>query len=180
MTLDGDFKVPARSWSEIGTIADGIRENLGLEESPLFPVIEVIEKLFSDRLELVQFEVFTFEDMGDAEGYTCPQGNFIRLREDVYEKACYGDGRARFTAAHELGHFVLHTNSPLARTRRDDGTAPFRLAEPQANQFAAELLMPRKFVRGISDVRQLMDTHQVSCEAAQNRIRYAMKQGGDF
>jgi Zn-dependent peptidase ImmA (M78 family) len=180
MALEGDFKVPAKSWPQIGAEADRIRKSLGLEGTPRFPIIDVIEKLLCDRLELVQFEVWTMADMGDAEGYTCPQGSFIRLREDVYEKACNGDGRARFTAAHELGHFVLHTNIPLARTRRGDGTAPFRLAEPQANQFAAEILMPREYVRGVASAQALVDAHQVSFEAAMNRIRYATKQGGAF
>ncbi|WP_370199390.1 ImmA/IrrE family metallo-endopeptidase [Roseibium sp.] len=179
MVTEGDFKVPAKSWSEIGVVADKVRTSLGLEATPRFPIIEVIEML-SDRLELVQFEVWTKAEMGDAEGYTCPQGDFIRLREDVYEKACNGDGRARFTAAHELGHFLLHTNIPLARTRRGDGTAPFRLAEPQANQFAAEILMPREYVRGVTSPQTLVDLNQVSWEAAMNRIRYAMKQGDAF
>lgn len=58
-------------------------------------------------------------------------------------------GRRRFTAAHELGHFVLHrgqmgrwiadTNESVIDDRDPDGTTEM---ERQANRFAAELLMP--------------------------------------
>lgn len=53
--------------------------------------------------------------------------------------------RARFTIAHELGHYFLHVkNDPreiIASFRRD--TSP---RETEANKFAAELLMPRRMV----------------------------------
>lgn len=58
-------------------------------------------------------------------------------------------GRRRFTAAHELGHFVLHrsrmgrwiadTNESVSEDVEADDTAEM---ERQANRFAAELLMP--------------------------------------
>ena len=56
--------------------------------------------------------------------------------------------RQRFTIAHELGHLLLHGyDTPHADrsfkfrdTRSSEGTA---IDEIQANQFAAELLMPR-------------------------------------
>jgi Zn-dependent peptidase ImmA (M78 family) len=59
--------------------------------------------------------------------------------------------RKRFTVAHELGHLLLHgyTSPHADRTfkfrdaRSAEGTA---IDEIQANQFAAELLMPRALV----------------------------------
>lgn len=61
--------------------------------------------------------------------------------------------RQRFTIAHELGHLLLHGYSAPHADRRfrfrdarsSEGTA---LEEIQANQFAAELLMPRAVLRG--------------------------------
>lgn len=32
----------------------------------------------------------------------------IRVRSDVYERACENHGRDRFALAHELGHYSLH------------------------------------------------------------------------
>lgn len=67
---------------------------------------------------------------------------------------CYVDSsesavRQRFTAAHELGHFVLH------RDKIGDGLEDNYLLraagmtnaqEAQANRFAADLLMPRELI----------------------------------
>jgi hypothetical protein len=61
--------------------------------------------------------------------------------------------RRRFTAAHELGHFVLH-RATMGRFRADtdetlqeaDGDVTDRM-EKEANRFAAELLMPEDVCR---------------------------------
>jgi len=90
----------------------------------------------------------------------------------MYEAAWAGDGRARFTAAHELGHLVMHTNIPLARAKPEERIKPFRRSEPQANQFAAELLMPPRFFLLDDDERTVMERHGVSWEAAKNRLEY--------
>lgn len=64
--------------------------------------------------------------------------------------------RRRFTAAHELGHFVLHRES-MKRFRIDTdktlleadvATDPM---EAEANRFAAELLMPETVIRVRAD-----------------------------
>tara|TARA_R110002124_G_scaffold149801_5_gene316003 strand:- start:72 stop:506 length:435 start_codon:yes stop_codon:yes gene_type:complete len=141
------------------------------------PVIEIIERVLDQRLGLLNFEVGSQKEMGRAEGYTCPKGEFIMLREDVYEGVWAGEGRARFTTAHELGHWAMHTNIPLARARRGDGTPSFRLAEPQANQFAAEFLMPECFIDALDDEDDLIQRFGVSWEAARNRLRYLHKNG---
>jgi Zn-dependent peptidase ImmA (M78 family) len=139
-------------------------------------VVDFIERVLDQQLDMVRFEVEEFSSMKNAEGYTDPNGEFIILREDVYEKGLMLDGRARFTAAHELGHFVLHTNIPLARAPSDAAIKKFRLSEPQANQFAAELLMPRKFLTPSDTVHSIMERHSVSFEAASNRLRYMSHQ----
>ncbi|WP_299855347.1 ImmA/IrrE family metallo-endopeptidase [uncultured Roseobacter sp.] len=177
MTDSNDFIVPPRKWAEIGGIADNLRHSLGLLEEPSVPVIEIIEQVLDQRLDLVRFEVGSRKEMGSAEGYTCPNGEFIMLREDVYHSACAGEGRARFTCAHELGHWAMHTNIPLARAKSGDGTPSFRLAEPQANQFAAEFLMPASFISHIDDEDDIMLRFSVSWEAARNRLRYLRKNG---
>lgn len=61
-----------------------------------------------------------------------------------------GPGRTRFSIAHELGHFHIpsHRKRPSRPCREDDmdaraDTDPGRNYEWEANDFAAELLMPR-------------------------------------
>lgn len=177
MSQSQDYIVPPRRWSEIGGIADNLRSRFGLMDYANFPVVDFIERVLDQRLGLVRFEVGTREEMNRAEGYTCPKGDFIQLREDVYEGACRGEGRHRFTAAHELGHFVMHTDIPLTRAKLSDKIPAYRLAEPQANQFAAELLMPEGFIDFLDDERSIMERHGVSYEAAGHRLRYLRKNG---
>ena len=57
--------------------------------------------------------------------------------------------RQRFTIAHELGHLLLHPDELFVDgvLKRDDASSlAIRSHEIEANAFAAELLMPRKFV----------------------------------
>jgi Zn-dependent peptidase ImmA (M78 family) len=61
--------------------------------------------------------------------------------------------RQRFTIAHELGHWLLHKGKPLIVdqsvmiNKRDDVSSQATdLEEIEANQFAAELLMPQRFI----------------------------------
>ena len=105
--------------------------------------------------------------------------------------ALHHPNRRRFTIAHEIGHFILHRDglhvdrnqnfrvdwrSPNSRTGADK-------KEVQANQFAAELLMPTRFVRealqasgGLADARDdefaksLAKEFQVSVSAMSFRL----------
>lgn len=64
--------------------------------------------------------------------------------------------RRRFTAAHELGHFVLHRES-MKRFRFDTDKTLLETdiaadpMEAEANRFAAELLMPEEVIRARAD-----------------------------
>lgn len=65
--------------------------------------------------------------------------------------------RQRFTIAHELGHFFLHPLKDTFVELRDNEKNIIRgTKEVQANQFAAALLMPRKFIE--KDVQNFKDT----------------------
>lgn len=174
-----DVIVAPRSWASIAELANSLRIQLNLSKSPSFPIIEYLEQVLCNKLELLSFEVWSNAEMGVAEGYTCPNGTFIALREDVYELACEGDGRARFTAAHELGHYLMHTGVPLARITAGQIVKPYRRAEPQANQFAVELLMPRQFITTEDTAHSISARHMVSLEAADNRLRNIRKIGNN-
>jgi hypothetical protein len=72
----------------------------------------------------------------------------------VFVNACDSIGRQRFTAAHELGHFVLHRDEMGGRVSIADTPATVELTDEQsdrhereANRFAAELLMPAGLCR---------------------------------
>lgn len=95
--------------------------------------------------------------------------------------------RRRFTAAHELGHFVLHRH--LLGNGVSDNTAYRSVSgsdcynsnitakhETEANMFAASVLMPtealiRKWNSGVRDVPTLSKEFQVSESAMEIRLR---------
>lgn len=78
-----------------------------------------------------------------AEGRLVRRGSrgIITVKSDIREP-----GKKRFVAAHELGHFELHVDSDQLTLCTDQDLhywyKRIRPEEPEANQFAAELLMP--------------------------------------
>jgi Zn-dependent peptidase ImmA (M78 family) len=98
--------------------------------------------------------------------------------------------RRRFTIAHELGHHQLHEGRPLIVDKivrvnlRAPKTTPSDTEEREANQFAAELLMPGDMVKAavvefvgdrdvVSDrqlVRRLAEMFDVSQQAMEYRL----------
>jgi len=68
------------------------------------------------------------------------------------------DGQRRWAIAHELGHFEAHANvSYLGLCTGDDLRSDYGSdgREPEANAFAAELLMPEDLVRSRCDVPEV-------------------------
>jgi Zn-dependent peptidase ImmA (M78 family) len=89
--------------------------------------------------------------------------------------------RQRFTIAHEIGHYLLHSNQMLHYDRPEVETMHFRadnisnLNEIEANHFAAELLMPEERVRELIDsdvtlIQELADRFNVSEDAMRYRL----------
>jgi hypothetical protein len=97
------------------------------------------------------------------------EGHAIELRGPTHER------RLRFTIAHEIGHFLLHGEHAIAERGGATNLATAR-HEREADQFAAELLMPAELVRqavledGL-DVERLADRFEVSVAAMRQRLR---------
>lgn len=106
--------------------------------------------------------------------YFDSKGNPI-IRYNPYEP----ETRQRFTIAHELGHLLLGHVQPGERAHRDplrNYDAYYeRPTERQANDFAAQLLMPESVVRMIAkdrpSTRQLAQEFNVSSDAMGYRVR---------
>ena len=126
---------------------------------------------------------------GDISGF------LFRNREE--QKAIIGvnkrhhKNRQRFTIAHEIGHFLLHTGDKVhvdhgfeVRLRDDESSKGTDIDEKEANLFAAELLMPRAFVEkdlvetgavDLSDegvIKKLAEKYAVSPHAFAFRLAY--------
>jgi Zn-dependent peptidase ImmA (M78 family) len=94
--------------------------------------------------------------------------------------------RQRFTIAHELGHYFLHKNVGrhvdadfTVAWRKKNSSAGVDWSEIEANRFAAELLIPTKFLKEDIDslehidlrtVALLADRYEVSKDAMKFRL----------
>ena len=85
--------------------------------------------------------------------------------------------RKRFTLAHELGHYLLHRDK-IINSRHEDHILlrdnEYTPIEREANEFAAELLMPEKQFRGfitngVKKIKDLAEKFQVSVSAIKYR-----------
>lgn len=88
-------------------------------------------------------------------------------------------GQRRFSIAHELGHLHIPTHAKVVGTcASDDMSAGAPTMELEANDFAAELLMPRNLFRedvgepptGFETLYDITDDYGVSVTAAARRL----------
>lgn len=101
------------------------------------------------------------EALGGDSGFAC----FVDKNEPSV--------RQRFTAAHELGHFVLHRHE-IGEQHQDNyllrAEGLTNAQEAAANRFAADLLMPRNLIAGameggvttVADLATLFKVSQVA------------------
>lgn len=153
----------SHSAADIHRQADRLLQSAGVSREPV-SLRDVVSAL---NLEVVQTagEPFLCEAALEPRG----DGHRIVLRGASSEQ------RRRFTIAHEIGHFVLHPQR-LAPERGGAGNAAWQAQEREADQFAAELLMPEHLVREAvalhgADVSRLAGRFDVSQQAMRTRLR---------
>jgi transcriptional regulator with XRE-family HTH domain len=159
------IRVPPLSTRVIRGYAEKVRDAFVPPEQADFPIIWVLEFGILQVLPSFVFDVQEVEEMGDDEGRVPVGGNELILRRDVYEGACKGIGRDRFTACHELGHYLMHRKIRLARVRSDDDKI-YCDAEWQADTFAGTLLMSPRQAPSFLGPDEMADACLVSPRAA--------------
>jgi hypothetical protein len=172
-------EVPPQSRANLRKLATVIRGAFGISETSAFPAMEVLEwgmpLLFAD----FWLEVCPSRELGDKHGETFPGRHLIRIREDVYEGACNGKGRDRFTVTHEMGHLILLDEVALSYARKTLPTTElpaFRDSEWQANALAGELLMPLGAIRRMSPV-EIATRYGVTDSAVETQIKALRREG---
>jgi Zn-dependent peptidase ImmA (M78 family) len=83
--------------------------------------------------------------------------------------------RQRFSIAHEVAHLqlhgeLLHIDKRFPLAFRKQSTSTFDAKEVEANQFAAELLMPQEFV--MEDVQQFPQEEDIDLVVSKLANRY--------
>jgi transcriptional regulator with XRE-family HTH domain len=132
--------VAAASTRALWDFAEKVRSVFVGADDLSFPIMDVLEFRLPALEEGFLLDVCSHGEMGAEEGLVLAGLNCIKLREDVYEGAWNNVGRHRFTACHELGHYLLHRQVAMARVR-DDSHPVYRDAEWQADTFAGGLLL---------------------------------------
>jgi transcriptional regulator with XRE-family HTH domain len=164
------FLVSPRSKTLLWSYAAKINAIFRPEGTSAFPIVDVLEMSMPRVFRDYFLEVRSKEEMEQNEGFVPIGGASICLREDVYENACKGQPRARFTACHELGHYLMHREIGLARVRNIDEKI-YRDSEWQADEFAGALLMPRSLVDGTLTRSQAAEKFQMSDAAVEHMFR---------
>ena len=144
-------------------IAKKILSETGLKTPPI-----LLGKIVAHLKPTYGLEVYAVEDFGEAL-------SGIRVTEGEMSTIGYNQKhsihRKRFTVAHEIGHVVMgHPNITTFTNLKS--TDP---CETEANQFAAELLMPFLMLKndiknGIRTPQLLADRYNVSEEAMWWRV----------
>lgn len=115
-------------------MARDLIKTMGIKEPPII-IKNVVEELKKEhRIEVIPWD---FGEKADG----------IQLYKDYQITIGYNRSqhphRQRFTVAHEIGHFLLgHTTDDKIINLDSD-----KIEEIEANQFAAELLMPLEFIK---------------------------------
>lgn len=160
-------EVPPRSQDSVFGVAMAVRRELGIQ-TDAFPIAEVLEFAMPQAFTGFALEVAEMHEMGPNHGLTIPAENVIRLRIDVYNGMVEGRGRDRFTASHELGHYLMHRNVRIQFHRAEHGELPaFKNSEWQANRFAGALLMPSDKMVTCRSLDEVVERFQVSRDAAE-------------
>lgn len=165
-----DRIVSPRTKRELEAIAEQCRTALDLGLDGRVSMIPILEEVLYEIIPGYGFHVEEDKVMGRLEGLTDTHRPIIKLRNSTYQALERSDGRARFTAAHEFGHLVLHCGLPTYRAFSDE-YQPLHDTERQANIFAAAFLMPARSFRACNSVREAMHKFGVSHDAVMCRSR---------
>lgn len=175
-------RVPPMNILPLRGLAEAIRQHSTLKAEEPFPVLRFLEWSMLKILKDFDWEIVTSLPDGDearaypdgAPHYT--KGPLIELLPHVYDDAANNKGRPRLTILHECGHALLHRHVAVHhRGPKGAELKTFENSEWQANQFAAELLMPVASFDAPGDLEAYVQAMGVSREAACNRALQLMR-----
>lgn len=169
--MERGYLVQARSNELIRNIAHQALDALNMKGRQV-PVMKVLESVLPVLDDAFSFEILDADEMVrrfkvNADGMTVHSENLIALRTDVYLGACAGNGRHRFTAAHELGHFFLHKGEGMAFPRESTGAKVYCDSEWQANTFAREFLVDLRYANQLGGPQEIATHFAVSSSVAE-------------
>ena len=162
-----------KSSEQIRQIACDLRQSLRTENQRA-PDLWVLLRKLPTVYPHFKCKAVRDSDLPNIEAKAYGKACVLKIRESFLTALkYYGDGRARFTVAHEIGHIALgHPgNQPRAKADPEREVATEPLLEKEANQFAAEFLIPTDLVNPSMSADEISRRFQVSIDAAAHRKR---------
>lgn len=143
------------------------RSELGLDEISAPCMLNALEA-FQHRAKKFSFRTGSCDELGQDEALMDETTHTLTVRDSVMEDVKAGRERARFTIAHELGHYLLGHEGMRLRTRRVTAypMAKDRIQESEANLFASYLLVPTRLAWDAVSAEDIAMRFQVSRAAA--------------
>ncbi len=118
---------------------------------------------------LAEYYVFQIQEKDWPEKY---EGRLERRSRLICVNKSHRRTKKRFTIAHEFGHYFLHHDVEIFVD--DDMRDPSDEREKDANKFAAELLMPKDWIKRdyqlLHDAKSLEKKYEVSEQAMWIRL----------
>lgn len=105
----------------------------------------------------------------NIEAYTNTKTGEIFIKESVYKELKIPNSRSNFTVAHEVGHYFLHHLLGAVLPRSTKPEKAYLSPKWQADQFAAEFLMPLEGIKNLT-IDEIMFKYNVSRQAAETRF----------
>jgi hypothetical protein len=170
-----DYRVTRRSNSEVRQLAKKARLAFGIADARRVDILACVKSptVWTVRgTQRLNFQVRPDAEMGPDDASTSYGKGIVTIavKQSVYDAALVGEGRARNTLAHELGHAVMHDGPPMAR-RAEGNITPkwikaFESAEHQAKVFAAAFLINDEIASRLSTAEEISIELGVSLESA--------------
>jgi hypothetical protein len=158
------------SRENIRRYATNVRGALGYADKAYIDVEALLDFVLPSALAGFAYSVEPMEEMGNNHGLAHPDRRFIMLREDVFERACNGEGRDRMTVCHEIAHLVLHTPDRIVMRRAEGPPKTYRDPEWQAKSFAGEFLVAHTMIKQFPTPQLAASAFGVSLEAAEFQL----------
>lgn len=118
------------------------------------------------------------DKLTETAGFTAPELRLIVLRNSIYEGLFENDPFSRYTVVHEFSHIVLNHAVTLHRGALLGQHQWFEDSEWQANNLAAELMMPIEVIQRL-ELKPLLIQSEcgVSSRAVHYRLDNLRKEG---
>ena len=179
MTPNG-YKVAAKSRRQLRAIAEDVCQLLRELNCYKGAHFLDVNRLLENTLPQAGFAYHIIDDheLSDAAAFTIPEKHLIVLRNSVYEKLACNDPFSRYTVIHEFSHIILNDSVTLHRDAILGRHRWYEDSEWQANNLAAEIMMPVSVIQEFAGLPLLiMEACGVGAQAVTYRLNNLEREG---